>query len=287
MDRDEARNSSRLVFLKLGGSLITEKDFPRTARFQTLDRLAGEIAAALGEDTGLGLLVGHGAGSFGHVSAEKYGTRDGVDTPEEWRGFAEVWWDASALNRLVMEALRAAGLPAVALPASASVTARDGAVVSWDLLPLKAALRGGLLPVVYGDVIFDLVRGGTILSTEELFAHLAEELRPDRILLAGIEPGVWRDYPACTELIYEITPGNIAEVLPFLGGSKATDVTGGMASKVAESLALVGKVPGLEVEIFSGEEPGKVLSALLGKRVGTAIRWENSVNPGLSYNQNP
>lgn len=272
MDETRSRGSSRLVFLKLGGSLITEKDRPRTPRIQTLDRLAGEIAAALAEDPGLNLLLGHGAGSFGHISAGRYGTRDGVRTPEEWRGFAEVWWDASALNHLVMEALHTAGLPAIALPASASVTARDGAVMNWDLFPLKAALRSGLLPVVHGDVIFDVLRGGTILATEELFAHLAEELHPDRILLAGIEPGVWRDYPACTELVGEITPDIIAENMLSLGGSRSIDVTGGMASKVAESLALVGKVPGLEVEIFSGEDPGKVLAALLGKRVGTSIR---------------
>jgi isopentenyl phosphate kinase len=272
MDKDNSRSSSRLVFLKLGGSLITKKDQPRTPRIQTLDRLVGEIAAALAENSALNLLLGHGAGSFGHVSADKYGTRDGVRTPEEWRGFAEVWWDASALNRLVMEALHIAGLPAIALPASASLTARDGAVSSWDLYPLKAALSSGLLPVVYGDVIFDVIRGGTILSTEELFAHLAEKLHPEKILLAGIEPGVWRDFPACTELVREITPGNISEVIPSLGGSRSTDVTGGMASKVVESLELVRKVPGLEVEIFSGEEPGKVLAALLGKQVGTAIR---------------
>ena len=32
-----------------------------------------------------------------------------------------------------------------------------------------------------------LLRGGTILSTEDLLAHLARQLRPGRILLAGLE----------------------------------------------------------------------------------------------------
>jgi len=80
-------------------------------------------------------------------------------------------------------------------------------------------------PVVYGDVIFDTVWGGTILSTEDLFAHLARQLRPTRLLLAGIEMGVWVDYPINSQLIKEITPHNLSEVAPALEGSAATDVT--------------------------------------------------------------
>lgn len=55
------------------------------------------------------------------------------------------------------------------------------------------ALANGILPVVYGDVVFDEVRGGTILSTEDLFQHLAHQLHPERVLLAGLEAGVWAD----------------------------------------------------------------------------------------------
>jgi isopentenyl phosphate kinase len=266
---------NRLIFLKLGGSLITEKDRPRTPRLNTINRLASEISAALARKPALRLVLGHGAGSFGHVSAQEHGTRAGVRTQEEWRGFAEVWWDAATLNRMVMEALRSAGLPVIGLAPSASVTAHDGRVDRWDLYPLKAALREGLLPVVYGDVIFDAHRGGTILSTEDLFAYLARELHPSRILLAGIEPGVWADYPDCTKLVHEITPENIAEIAMGLGGSVAPDVTGGMESKVHHSLELVLANPGSEVLIFSGEERRTVRETLLGGDFGTVVRAGN------------
>jgi len=260
-----------LQLLKLGGSLITVKTQPRTPRLDVLAHLAEEIAEAWRRNPGLRLIVGHGAGSFGHVSAKKYATRQGVHTPEEWLGFAEVWWDASALNRLVIETLREAGLPVIALPPSASVIAREGHVERWDLAPLEAALQARLLPVVFGDVIFDTLRGGTILSTEDLFAHLARQLQPTRILLAGIEAGVWADYPINTRLVQEITSQNLSEVAPALGGSAATDVTGGMASKVQEMLSLVQEIPSLEVLIFSGERPGLVQEALCGARVGTML----------------
>jgi isopentenyl phosphate kinase len=263
---------ANLQFLKLGGSLITDKTHPRTVRPQTLARLAGEVAAALQQDATLRLVLGHGAGSFGHVPARRYGTRLGVRTPQEWLGFAEVWRDAAALNRLVVDALVMAGLPVISLPPSASVYAQDGQVAIWNLAPIRAALAAGLLPVIQGDVIFDRARGGTILSTEDLFAYLAVELCPRRVLLAGLEPGVWADYPNCVELVTEITPGDLGDVMDSIGASAAPDVTGGMLSKVNQSLELVQRIPGLEVYIFSGEEPGAVERALLGEPLGTAIR---------------
>ncbi len=265
-------SSYGLQFLKLGGSLITDKSQPHTPRLDTLARLAEEIARMRNKRPNQKLLLGHGAGSFAHVPASKYGTRQGVHTQQEWRGFAEVWREASLLDNLVLEALHKAGLPAIALHPCAAVTAQDGQVASWDLAPIRAALDGGLLPVVHGDVIFDTIRGGTILSTEDIFNHLARNLEPHRILLAGREAGVWADYPSCTRLIPEITYANLADFSDVLEGSASTDVTGGMSSKVHQMLALTQEIQGLEVIIFSGEKVGMVEQALLGSKIGTLIR---------------
>jgi isopentenyl phosphate kinase len=260
-----------LLFLKLGGSLITEKNQAHTARIEILNRLAQEIAEARRLGFGRRLILGHGSGSFGHVPASRYGTRRGVHNPDQWIGFSKVWREAAALNRLVMEALQRVELPALAFPPSAALVAQDGRPLRWELGPLRMALQAGLLPVVYGDAVFDMQRGGTILSTEDLFDHLARALSPERILLAGIEPGVWADYPGCSRLLDEIEPDFLKEEAAGLQGSAFTDVTGGMRSKVRQSLDLVQAIPGLQVWIFSGAEPGLVFQALCGQESGTLI----------------
>jgi len=267
-------SSEKLCFLKLGGSLITDKQKARTPRLALMANLAAQIAQARQANPGLNLVIGHGAGSFAHVPARRYQTRQGVQTPEQWMGFAEVWWEAAALNRLVMDALHQAALPAIALSPCASILACDGKVLTWNLSPLQRALHAGLLPVIYGDVIFDTQRGGTILSTEDLFEHLARSLHPTRILLAGIEAGVWEDYPHCTRLVEKITPASFGDIASHLGGSNAVDVTGGMATKVQQSLALVQEIPGLEIFIFSGEAENALFQALHAPLSGTWI-----VNP--------
>jgi isopentenyl phosphate kinase len=257
-----------LVFLKLGGSLITEKTQPRTVRKDVLARLMEEIAAARAERPDLQLVLGHGSGSFGHMEANKYGTRGGVFTVEQWAGFAEVQAAAGELNRLVADAARAAGLPVMNLPPSASAICRDGVIITLALRPVELALAHGLVPLVFGDVAFDETRGGTIVSTEAVFSYLAPALRPERILLAGIEPGVLARWPGGEVIKHIGTESRGAAIT----GSHATDVTGGMASKVLEMQALIQAASGLSVRIFSGVEPGVVQEALLGRaQPGTLI----------------
>lgn len=43
---------------------------------------------------------------------------------------------------------------------------------------IKAALKAGIVPVVHGDVSFDEELGGTVASTEDIFAFLAREMVP-------------------------------------------------------------------------------------------------------------
>ena len=274
-----------LVFLKLGGSLITDKTQPYTPLLDVMNDLALQIKTALQTQPNLTLVLGHGAGSFGHVPASEYHTRDGLppratplahrerDENEEsyWSGFAEVWYQASSLNRYVMKALHNTGIQSIALPPSASVVASNGHVSYWDMTPIRMALAARIVPVIFGDTVFDEVRGGTILSTEDLFMHLTRALHPERILLAGLEAAVWEDFPERAKKIETITPKTFHAVKEGVGKSAAADVTGGMESKVRQMLELVGENPELKIQIFSGVEPGNLVRVLTGETLGTLI----------------
>lgn len=262
---------NELVFVKLGGSLITEKDKPRTPRLEILYRLAAEISSARAKNPSLKILLGHGSGSFGHQSARRYQTRQGVHTIDQWSGFMEVWRDARALNQIVLEALQTAGLPIITFPPSACTTTTNHRVMDWNTAPILSALEHNFIPLVQGDVIFDSQIGGTILSTEEIFLHLVPILQPSRILLAGLEPGIWADFPACTRLLPKITKYDVRSLGENLSSSSSVDVTGGMAEKVKLMFDLLEQIPGLEISIFSGLEEDLLFSALTGSHPGTTL----------------
>lgn len=254
-----AARADRPLFLKLGGSLLTDKTATEALRGAELVRLAEEIATARAARPGLRLVLGHGSGSFGHVAAARHGTRAGVVGADAWVGFAAVSDAAARLNRHVVAALLAAGVPAIGLPPSASAVVADGHIRALATGPVLAALEAGLLPVVFGDVAFDSARGGTIVSTEEVLGYLAHTLRPAWLLLAGETAGV---LDAGGHVLPRISRATLPAVLPALGGSRGTDVTGGMASKVMTMLDLLAGLPGLRVRVFSGLVPG-LLARLL------------------------
>lgn len=262
-----------LIFLKLGGSLITDKTQPMTPRLDVLHRAFQEIAAARQENPELRILLGHGSGSFGHSVGKKFQTRTGVQGEEAWQGFYEVFTAARALNQIVYTTGKENGLRLFPVSLAANTTVADRKVIQWNIDPIIEALTRIFIPLVYGDVAFDTQLGGTILSTEEIFDFLSDHLLPEKILLAGIEPGIWTDFPQNTTLLSEIRLTTWQNANANLQAASAVDVTGGMKSKVESMLEIIRRQPNCEIQIFSGTEPGSIKNALLGKQIGTSIRY--------------
>jgi len=139
-------------------------------------------------------------------------------------------------------------------------------LISLAIQPFQQALSKSLIPVTHGDVVFDETRGAAIASTEALFSYLTETIKPNRILLAGLTPGV---YDRSGEILSSITQADFDELA--FADDELLDVTGGMKTKVKYALAFSKQLPGTEVRIFSGEAPGQLQEVLLGSPNGTLI----------------
>ena len=251
-----------LVFLKLGGSAITDKTREATAREDVIRRVAREIAQARAANRALSLLIGHGSGSFGHFAAKK----SGFGQRGNWRAYAETGAAATRLTRLVTDIFIATGVPIVAMQPSASARCRDGELVEMAVDPIRIALAHDLVPLVHGDVAFDETRDMTIASTEMIFSYLAPIFRPTRIVLVGIVDGVFTGDPltdASAQLIREITPASFPQLKSQLLGSHGVDVTGGMIGKVSAMVALVQREPMMRVQIVSGMREGLIERIIL------------------------
>mmetsp|Transcript_14293 Transcript_14293/g.21024 ORF Transcript_14293/g.21024 Transcript_14293/m.21024 type:complete len:296 (-) Transcript_14293:223-1110(-) len=273
-----------IVFLKLGGSLITDKRGEEAARVDVLERVAVEISAAVKADSSLKgrLVIGHGAGSFGHVHAHKYGIRGGCKTPRQWQGYALTANAVGALGRIVVAALLKADLPAWLIQPGACTRCSDGRVVEGPIQAVAGALDQGLIPVVHGDMALDDTRGGVVVSTEECFESLLRALpgvgkTPGRVVLAGEVDGIFTADPQVdpqAKLIPAISQETYHEVKSGLGGAFGTDVTGGMSAKVEHALGMA-KEHNIDVVVCSGLVENNVTKALTepstSKCPGTSI----------------
>ena len=249
-----------LTILKLGGSVITDKDSPETVDDDALDSVVAAIAdseAVAGDDGTAGLILVHGGGSFGHVHAAEHG----VSTTEGTHDPAAVTAIHGAMNRLnsvVVDRLQAMGVPAVPVhPLSAAAREAD-ATLSLPTDAIEGLRREGFVPVLHGDVIAHAGEGITVLSGDELVTGLAERLGASRVGLCSTVPGVLDSDGTVIESITDFK-----SVATALGDSESTDVSGGMAGKVQELLAL-----GAPAYIFG---PDTIAAFLAGEQAGTLV----------------
>jgi isopentenyl phosphate kinase len=268
-----------LVFVKLGGSLITDKTRPYTLREGVLERLAAELAECVattpppdreaGEGArGVRLLVGHGAGSFPHHSATKHQTHKGLLGPQSVRGLCEVSRDVFRLNRLVIEALLGAGMPAMPFQPSAARISEGGRIREWHNPRDRARAVDRRRPRrlrrhLHGH------RDGRL--------HLLDRgrlrLPGGAAAAAACDHGARVDGVLDQEnrVIPEVTRANFEEVSRLFAKTEGEDVTGGMRHKVERMLALA--AAGCETKIVTGLTPGSVRDAVLGRPVvGTSVR---------------
>jgi isopentenyl phosphate kinase len=260
-----------LFVIKLGGSLITDKERDATARVDVIARLARELAAARAV-LPHALLLSHGSGSFGHAAAERFGLRDGVRAVSQLPGVAVTQDQAHRLHRIVIEELIEAGLAPFSLAPSSFLVAEGGRPVDVQVEPLLRALAAGLLPVVFGDVVMDRARGASICSTETVVTALAPRLAAAGcpvtcVFWMGSTPGV---LDGEERTIDAITKDNIDAVLALAAGAAGTDVTGGMRHRVETAWRLAGE--GIPSMILDGLEAGALERALIGPgRGGTRV----------------
>lgn len=256
----------RLVFVKLGGSLVTDKRRAGTVRRGVLARLAGEVAAAAARG-GARIVLGHGSGSFGHAAAAAAGLTRGADARRLASGIARTHARAAELHRIVVRSLEAAGARPFSLAPSSFLVARDGVVEKVFAEPLFRALDLRLVPVVYGDVLLDAALGATVVSTEEVFLLLAREARRRgrtvaRAVWLGETAGV---YGRDGATIRRLDAAGAVRTARSIRGASGIDVTGGMALRLSAAARLARS--GVASVLADGRRPGALRAALTARRI--------------------
>ena len=265
-------NEAKLIILKIGGSVITDKEGELAPRTEVINRLAEEIQKAQVKS----LVIVHGGGSFGHPTAQKYGIKEGLREEAQKVGFAETHHVMTVLNGLVMDSLLWHNIPALSVAPSCCVVTENGRIKTFEEAVLRSYLKMGFAPVLYGDATLDETLGFTVLSGDQLVSHLARKLGATNIVIGVDTDGLYDADPKNAKnpkLYTHLTLSELEKVKKKLGVSTATDVTGGMFGKVTELIPALAE--GIPVNIVNAVKPNRVYKALMGEAVeGTVIRKE-------------
>ncbi|MCI4372576.1 MAG: isopentenyl phosphate kinase family protein [Thermoplasmata archaeon] len=251
------------VVVKLGGSVITRKREAERVRPKILRRLAEEV----GSVSEIPMVLLHGAGSFGHPGARKFGLAKspevGAPAARRGRGAAIVAAEVRRLHLQVLRELIRGGASPWSVPAANLARNRDGRLVAFDPAPFRAALASGLVPVSFGDVVPDETWGWSILSADTIAVALAKELSARRVIFVSDVPGILAPSTGRRpSLLAEVTD-DVIDGLRRTGGGP--DVTGGIRGKAEAMRAIAGA--GVDAGLISGLKDGELPRAVRGEFV--------------------
>ena len=249
--------------------MITKKEKPLTANLKAIERLSREISEAKVSR----LILVHGGGSFGHPLAKQYALKEGYKEKSQLIGFSKTRQAMVTLNKLVVDALIRRNIAAVGLQPSAFVVTNSGRISYIEEQPLRKMLEIGLVPVLYGDAVFDFDLGFTILSGDQLAAFLAVQLGASHMIVGIDVEGLYTSDPKSdpsARLIRHITLQELRSMRHEIEEAKVTDVTRGMLGKILELMPAVEK--GIPALIVNAAKPNNIYKALKGEKVtGTTI----------------
>jgi isopentenyl phosphate kinase len=182
---------SNKVILKLGGSVITDKEEPYSFARDNLMRITREIR----DYAQCIAVIVHGTGSYGKGLAREY------DLTSDFMGLEELDMIVTfnhrfrELNLRVMNVLIDMGLKVVSISPSSLFMCEGGRITTVNWVILREYLSRGITPVVYGDVILDIKSGFYACSSDQMVARISEYLKPPSVLFLTDVDGVYLRYP--------------------------------------------------------------------------------------------
>jgi isopentenyl phosphate kinase len=245
-----------MILIKLGGSIITNKQKPLTPNLSAINKIAPQLKKIKEP-----IVVVHGGGSFGHYWSVKYNMHT---RPAKYnkKGVSVVKNSMVELNKIILDSFLKHGLNPYCLPPTDFMFGgkpnikKIGAIID--------IAKAGLVPVSYGDVMWYGKNKFYILSGDRIMGILSKILKPRLVIFVLNVDGVYSDMKT-KKLLYEIK------------GEKTTiskvgmDVTGGMNRKIMEASSI--SKTGINVFLVNGNKPNRIVNAVKnGKFEGTLFR---------------
>lgn len=234
-----------MILIKLGGSIITNKEKPLSPKMVTINRIARYLRKIKEP-----FVIVHGGGSFGHYWSVKYGMHT-KPARYDIRGVSVVKNSMVELDRIILDIFAKNGLAPYCLPPTDFMA--GGRPVPSKVREIKNIAESGLVPVTFGDALWYGQKKSYILSGDRIMSILAKVLRPRLSIFVLNVDGLYSDLHA-KDLIRKV------EGRSFSVKEVPMDVTGGMRRKVEEAGAI--SRMGLRAFFVNGNKPERIISAI-------------------------
>lgn len=251
----------KIHILKIGGSVATYKNSSQLRmRKKLLKEALAKVARYYREHPEYKLIIIHGAGGPGHAIAHKYGLRQGIHAHKKglWASLQSRMINQQ-LNTSIVKIANASGLHTASAHTASIVHQDNGIITHFDTKMIDEALALGVVPVMYGEMVYDQSLGMSVCSGDQIAAYLAKHFPVTELFFATDVDGVYDADPHITKNAQLYISVSVSAILESeaLRGSHNTDVTGGLRGKVESCKALFDQTHVKKIHIFNGLIPRK------------------------------
>jgi isopentenyl phosphate kinase len=249
-----------MILIKLGGSIITNKEKPLSPRKKTIENIAKYL-----KKVNESIIIVHGGGSFGHYWSVKY---DMHTKPMKYNayGVAIVKNSMIELNKIILDAFLKNKLNPYCLPPTDFMSGNKPIIKK--IKEIEKIANSGLIPITFGDALWYGQKKTYILSGDKIMTYLSKILKPRLVVFALNEEGLYQDLKS-KKLIRELKGEN-----PIISKNNM-DVTGGMTRKVQEATKI--SKMGINVFFVNGNKPERIVKAVKNRKFeGTVFRGKRN-----------
>jgi isopentenyl phosphate kinase len=234
-----------MILIKLGGSIITNKEKPLSPRKKTIENIIKNLRK-IDEP----IIIVHGGGSFGHYWSVKYDMHTKPST-YDIHGISVVKNSMVELNKIILDSFLRNKFSPYCLPPTDFMFGNKP--IKTKIKEIKKIADSGLIPITFGDVLWYGQKKSYILSGDKIMTLLSKILKPRLCIFVLNEDGLYSDLKSKT-LIYELK-----KEIPSISINQM-DVTGGMIRKVEEAVKI--SKTGIDVFFVNGNKPERIVKAV-------------------------
>ena len=253
------KNKNEIILLKLGGSLLTDKNKPFSLREDILENCLNQII----ESNKLIVLI-HGGGSFGHPIAKKYQISQGLNDSikDQIIGLSKTHEAMNKFNSIIINKILDKGNSAISVQPSSIFVQDFNEIIFKSIDPIEKMLDLGIMPVLYGDIILSWDSSFTILSGDQIILKLCEKIQKykiSKVIFAIEEDGIYIKDNGNKKLALKLNSKDLEDLKLAELGQKI-DVTGGIKGKL-ETIKEIIKLS-IPVQIINGIKNKNIFKAL-------------------------
>ncbi len=268
-------NKKQIIIIKLGGSILTDKNTPYSMRNEVINSLISQISDNYQTSNQPKIIVVHGAGSFGHPIANSFSIQNGLNLniPNQTLGLTKTNQSVKKLNTKIVDGFLSRDIPVLSLTTS-SVFFQENSVLKFTgFNQIGSLLDLGIIPILFGDILLHDPKNFSIISGDRVIFEICKSFsssvnakyKINKIIFCFDKDGIIISNTEKDSKVIQNIKSKDLNLISLKKFEDSIDVTGNIKGKLEEIKKICEL--GIPVQLINGQKPNLLSKAMKNEEI--------------------